>query len=239
MIKVKDLAIELSIKIGDPRIDNGDGTLFFTTDRTRYISRGYSKLVRTLSMAMRDYKPGFVLPLVPFFLNCRLKEPPKGGGNQAYMTNPYSFAKPFIDLKEVVVSTKDGDKTVYKLASYRNPENYNQIKFGLDTINKADDDNIFWTVMNGKLYLLPDEGKYTTINAMGIEDTTELTTDDELNIDRSYADMLITFAAIEAMTDLPNPQKVNLYRGMLIDDVSVLANYTNLREHNEGNKGNG
>ena len=236
MIKVKDLAIELSIKLGDPRTDAGDGTLFYSEDRLRYLSRGYGKLVRTLSMAMRKYKPGFVLPLIPFNKKPSL--------TQLYLSlGPHTFEKPFIIIEEVIMTIAGSGKTPGKqiLASRLAATNYNQVRFGLDETNKASKDNIFYTVMNNQLYILPDEADshYTAIDAMGIEDIEVFKIEDNVPIDRTYVDMLITFAAIEAMNDLPNSQKVQLYRGELIDQVSVIANYTNLMERNEGDIGNG
>ena len=235
MIKVKDLAIELSIKLGDPRTDAGDGTLFYSEDRLRYLSRGYGKLVRTLSMAMRKYKPGFVLPLVPFFM--------KAAADEDYLPlGPHTFKDPFVAIEEVIMTIKPkSGKNEQKLASKLDAKNYNQVRFDLDETNKASADNIYYTVMNNKLYILPDkaDSHYAAIDAMGVKDISVLKLDDEVPIDRTYVDMLITFAAIEAMNDLPNAQKVQLYRGELIDQVSVIANYTNLMERNEGDIGSG
>ena len=246
MIKVKDLAIELSIKLGDSRRDNGDGILFWSEDRLRYIERGYAKLIRTLSMAMRKYKPQFVLPLVPF----EVLDIGTGFPNPIKFKRPLSNDNmPFISLTEVIVGflKSGGVGYDYKTASYLDPANYNQARFGLDEINKPSQENILYTTINNGLYLLPEHSgsvKYARIYAMGIEDLASLTytknnIDTEIPIDRTYADMIITFAAIEAMSDLPNSGKVNLYRQELIDQVSVAANYTNLMERNEGEVGNG
>ena len=237
MLKVKDLAIELSIKLGDPRQDNGDGTLFWRNDRLRYIERGYGKLLRTLSMAMRKYKPNFVLPLVPIEWSRTLE----------VQKNPYVFTVPIINLEEVIVYRTEepgGEVGQTLMASKLDSSRFNQVKFDLDETNKASASNIFYTMIDNQLYLLPDDGKYQRINAMGIKDLTTLTYEVEniettIPIDKVYSDLLITLAAIEAMNDLPNPQKVQLYRGELIDHISVLANYTNLMERREGEKGNG
>jgi len=228
MILVKDIAKELSIKIGDPR-DDGDGIIFFREDRLRYISRSYGKLIRILSMAMRKYKPGFVLPLEPFDLKA-----PKGEA----IKSPVPFTIPFISMEEVII--KAGDKRI--VASNLDPKNYNQAKYGLNEINKPDiaKESVFYSVINNKLYLLPEDGKYTEVNAMGVADLpSELTVDTELPIDKVYADLLITLAAIEAMNDLPHPQKVGLYRQELLDQISVITAYTNLMERREGETGNG
>jgi len=230
MILVKDIAEELSIKIGDPRNDGGDGSIFYSKDRLRYISRSYGKLIRILSMAMRKYKPGFVLPLEPFDT--------KYDGKQ--FTNPVSFTNSFIEIEEVVV--RINDKTTRVLASKLDPKNYNQVKYGLDPINQPsfEKKNIFYSVINNKLYLLPESGNYLEVNAMGVADLPlEITGDTELPIDKVYADLLITLAAIEAMNDLPHPQKVTLYRQELLDQISVITAYTNLMERREGEKGNG
>ena len=228
MILVKDIAKELSIKIGDPR-DDGDGIIFFREDRLRYISRSYGKLIRILSMAMRKYKPGFVLPLEPFDLVA---------GKGESITSPVPFKTPFISMEEVIIKT--GSKRI--VASSLDPKNYNQAKYGLNEVNKPDisKDSVFYSVINNKLYLLPEDGKYTEVNAMGVADLPpELTVDTELPIDKVYADLLITLAAIEAMNDLPHPQKVQLYRQELLDQISVITAYTNLMERREGEKGNG
>jgi len=230
MILVKDIAKELSIKIGDPR-DDGDGILFYREDRLRYISRSYGKLIRVLSMAMRKYKPGFVLPLEPFDIEFSSEIPFK---------NPIPFKKPFVDMEEVIV--KIGNKRI--LASKLDPKNYNQAKYGLNTINVPDAarESIFYSVIGNKLYILPEttQPKYSEINAMGVADLpSELTVDTELPIDKVYADLLITLAAIEAMNDLPHPQKVQLYRQELLDQISVITAYTNLMERREGETGNG
>lgn len=230
MILVKDIAKELSIKVGDPR-DDGDGTIFFREDRLRYISRSYGKLIRILSMAMRKYKPGFVLPLEPFN-----KTFP--GGPTGTFKNPVDFEKLFIEMAEVIV--KVGDKRI--VASNLDPKNYNQAKYGLNEINKPDisKGSVFYSVINNKLYLLPEDGKYVEVNAMGVADLpAELTVDTKLPIDKVYADLLITLAAIEAMNDLPHPQKVGLYRQELLDQISVITAYTNLMERREGETGNG
>lgn len=228
MIKVKDLAIELSIKLGDPRKDNGDGTLFFSEDRLKYIQRGYGKLLRTLSMAMRKYKPNFVMQL----------EPVNASGEKIVgKVSPFNIG-PVIFVEEVIVTRKDGTEAKQSVASKLNQTNYNQVKFNLDDNHKASPTNVYYTFMNGVLYLLPDDKKYTAIDAMCVLDLQTLTQDGEIPIDKTYSDMLVTFAAIEAMNDLPNPQKVGLYRQELIDHVSVIANYTNLMERREGEKGN-
>lgn len=227
MIKVKDLAIELSIKVGDPRQDNGDGSLFFKEDRIRYIQRAYGKLTRTLEMAMRDYKPQFVLPLEP----ASIQE-----SKIVDKASPYAFNANIISVEEVVVKRKEGTKTISLMASKLNPKNYNQVKFGLDEINKASADNIFYFFMNGVLYLLPDDKKYVALDAMIVQDLVNITADTILPIDNVYSDLLITLGAIEAMNDLPNPQKVQLYRTELVDHISVLASYANLMERSEGEK---
>lgn len=234
MILVKDIAKELSIKIGDPRNDGGDGSIFFSEDRLRYISRSYGKLIRILSMAMRKYKPSFVLPLEPFD-----KKYDSDQGTEKF-ANPVVFDKPFIEIEEVVV--RINDKTTRVLASKLDPKNYTQTKYGLDTTNKPDFEkkNIFYSVINNKLYLLPGSGMYLEVNAMGVADLpSEIIPETELPIDKVYADLLITLAAIEAMNDLPHPQKVQLYRQELLDQISVITAYTNLMERREGEKGNG
>lgn len=228
MIKVSEIAKELSIKLGDPRVDNGDGIIFFGEDKLRYVSRAYGKLIRILSMAMRKYKPGFVLPLVPM--------ESKAGDSSSTPT----LNKPFIELEEVIVTLSDGKEKV--VASKLDPRNYNQTRFGLNTINKPslEKKNIFFCVINQKLYLLPEVAKYGIVYAMGVEDLpSELTLDYELPLDRTYADLLVTLAAIEAMNDLPNPQKVGLYRQELLDQISVITAYSNLMERREGETGNG
>lgn len=235
MLKVKDLAIELSIKLGDPRRDNGDGSLFWREDKLRYIERAYGKLIRTLSMAMRKYKPNFVLPLTPIFTITDVFNKP----------SPYKFNVPIIDANEIIVSRGTGTNARKIVASVLKVDNYNQVLFDLDLINKASETNIFYTLINGEIWLLPDDKKYTGIFGIVIKDLGTLTYDDgqghdtEIPIDKMYSDMLITLAAIEAMNDLPNPQKVGLYRQELIDHVSVIANYTNLMERREGESGNG
>ena len=236
MLKVKDLAVELSIKVGDARTDNGDGILFLREDRLRYIERAYGKLMRTLSMGMRKYKPNFVLPLTPMFVNPldMLDKP-----------SPYKLNVPVIAVEEVIVARGVGNALHRLLASKLAPQNYNQVAFGLDEVNKATENNIFYVLINGVIYLLPNDEKYTGLFAMGVRDLQTLTYDDgegndtEIPIDKVYSDLLITLAAIEAMNDLPNPQKVGLYRQELIDHVSIIANYANLMERREGDTGNG
>ena len=230
MLKVKDLAIELSIKLGDPRRDNGDGSLFWSEDRLRYIERAYGKLIRTLSMAMRKYRPNFVLPLEPMAVA------PK---DIVGKSSPYKFNASVISIEEVIVTKRIDGKDKQTLASKLNPANYNQVKFGLDQVNKPSETNIFYCFINGVIYLLPDDKSYTGLDAMGVQDLIGLTADSTLMVDKTYSDMLVTFAAIEAMNDLPNPQKVGLYRQELIDHVSVIANYTNLLERREGGSSNG
>jgi len=231
MVNVGDVARELAIKIGDKVSGDGDGTIFWSEDRMRYISRAYGKLMRILSMAMRKYKPDFVLPLVP--INKKFKDPA--------FSNPVSFeGVKLVDVKELIVTLPG---TAGKaIASRLDPANYNQTRFGLNEINKPDvtKKSIFYSLIDSEIYILPDNGKYTEADVMAVVDLPDtLTVEDDLPIDKVYADLLITLAAIEAMNDLPHPQKVGLYRQELLDQVSVITAYTNLMERREGETGNG
>jgi hypothetical protein len=227
MIPVKTLDYELSVKIGDPKEDNGDGTLFHAINRLKYLKRAYGKLIRLLDLSMRKYKPNFSSPTVIFkkdLSKVDIRELAKG----------ISFSTQFKVIDEVIIKYK----TKWLQPSSLEPNHYLKTKYGLDEINKPSvedgKENLFYSIIDNKIFILPEVEGYVEINAIGTEDFDEISLDTDLPITNDYADLFISLAAAEAMTDLPHPQKVQLYRQEVVDQISVLAAYTQIKERREG-----
>lgn len=228
MIAIKDLDYELSVKVGDPREDNGDGNLFHAIDRLKYLKRAYGKMLRLLDLSMRKYKPEFASPTVIFTKDLRKIDVSKG----------IEFDTQFREIDEVVIKYQaEGKDAKWLQFTHLEPNHYLKSKYNLDDINKPSleegKENVFYSIIDRKIFLLPVED-YLEINAIGIADFDDLKIDGSLPITNDYVDLFISLAAAEAMSDLPHPQKVQLYRQEIVDQVSVLAAYTSIKERREG-----
>ena len=228
MIAIKDLDYELSVKVGDPREDNGDGNLFHAIDRLKYLKRAYGKMLRLLDLSMRNYKPEFASPTVIFEKDLDKVEIDKG----------ITFSTRFRKIHEIVVKYFIGDEGTWLQFTHLDPNHYLKAKYGLDEVNKPSleegKENVFYSIIDNKIYLLPESSGYKEINAIGIADFDEFAINGNLPITNDYVDLFISLAAAEAMSDLPHPQKVQLYRQEIVDQVSVLAAYTAIKERREG-----
>ena len=146
----------------------------------------------------------------------------------------------FISVDEVYVSYTVGNKTETKIqASGLTEDRYLSTQMGTNQIKQPSFDNkqIYYCLLDGKLTLLPEATNtnyYTDIKALFVEDFAAFTNTTNIPITREYKDLLITLAALEAMTDIGRGDKVNLMRAEVNDNFRLFAAYATDRKNREG-----
>jgi len=242
MVKVKDLDISLSLKLGDTvGSSNDDGAIFKQADRVRYLTRGYARLVRMLNRLMRKEAPLFA---------------------QNKLFHEQSITSSSVELKigdtpiviekldEVYTSIKKNNTEIYSgLATYIEPNGYIAVKEGVNEhytpIIDGANSKIYYTILDNKISLLPilssesDEGVYDTISAVFRSDVITFDINDSLAIPNEYIDLLISLAAMEGMQDIARSDKVSLYSADINNQLSILKGYADLIESKKGSDTNG
>lgn len=252
MITVKELDYSLSLKLGDPVADNGDGAIFDFEDRVKYLERAYARLIRILPKLMGTSTPMFASKKE--LIEQTVKDSEKSGKG----IKIYDGSGKEISIEEVeelyvkIVSTagssasssSSSTPTVYDgAATYIEPDKYLSVKNGKNDQYSPSVANgkIFYTFLNDSIYLLPEvtNQKYSEIAIVFRKDSPTLKIDSNVPIPYEYVDLLITFAANEGMQDIARSDKVNIYTGDLSGQLNILKGYADKIESREGSNLNG
>lgn len=236
-MKLRDLDTELSNKIGDPVTNNDDGNIFTQAHRIILLKNAYLRLTRTLNSLMRNYAPQFaktkvykkVLLTGESRKGKEIEIVEKKGNKEIKVT--------FEKISELYVKIAGKDKVIpaQEIKSFQ----YLTVKYGNNDIYvpSIEQDRIYYTVLNGKIYLLPEseEEIYDYIEIV-YKSTQVLFEDleDEVEIASEYKDLLLELAANEAMMDIGRQDKYQLYTSDINNQYQILSQYAQLIEAKEG-----
>ena len=201
---------DLSYKIFDP-VSSGadDGHTFSRELRLAYINRAYGKLIRTLEII----HPKITKVFKDYYKFIELSETDTG-------TFPLEQG---YDVFQVYYKTEE-DNGPYK-ANYLDPANYMTAKLGINSFYEPTQTDRYWTIIDNSVMLLPNNVEYLDVTAFcrsnfpGFE--YEGSTD--IKIPGDYEDLLITMAALEAMSDKGEVTKYELYTRTLTAQLALIA----------------
>lgn len=205
---------KLKYKIGDPT-----GIIYSHELLVGYVWRAYTKLLRILNMVMRSKKP--------YFANLVSKMNIGETDDQGVAT---TIGRDVLQIYELLCNGKK--------ATYIDPSLY--YTHSLKTsVGVATDDNPLYTIINHNLYVLPKKVMKIEIIYRHSPDDSSITADKELRLPAEYEDMLLVLAASEAMQDIGRQDKYQLYQAELNYHLQIMAQYTALKEKEEGSDVNG
>jgi len=232
---LKKLSKDLAFKIFDP-VNSGedDGKIFFREHRLGYLTRAYGQLVRTLEIihsnitkVFKDYHKILTVGDLVRDEYGQTAAPGKG--------TTYELDKPWHVFDVYYAETKGGQT---KRADYIEPENYMPAKIGVNKHYIPDNDNRFWTITNNAVMFLPVDVEYYDIILFVRNYFPEFSfgLGGDLNIPQDYMDILITMAAMEAMSDKGDQTKYALYDKTLEKQLALInlgKQTENLREESK------
>lgn len=244
MIKIEDLDYVLSLKIGDPVSDMGDGKIFDFDDRLKYLERAYARLLRILPKLMGKETPTFaktkniVLQSITDGMQVLGDAIEVKDGTERIVLD---------DIEELYVQiqnarTTDDRSSTSAVSSIKaifiDPDKYLSVKNGNNDQYTPSVSKVFYTFFNDLIYLLPrfssNTNKYTQIELTYKKDAPTLNRESEIPMSREYVDILVVMAANEAMQDIARGDKVNLYTGDLSGQLAILKGYSDKIEAREG-----
>ncbi len=227
------LSKDLSFKIFDP-VSNGndDGRVFSKALRLSYINRAYGKLIRTLEVI----HPKITKVFKDYYQIVEagdLTDYQEGGVGNSGDGNVYTLDKPY-DVYDVYYCPSDEAGLDMKRADYVDPDNFLPTQLGLNDLYSASVENRKWSIIDSKVVLLPAQGssKYFNVKLfcrnyfpefVHAGDETPANPAVEIAIPNDYKDILITMAAIEAMSDRGMSGKYQLYTATLNGQLQLIA----------------
>ena len=242
MITILEADQSLSLKIGDPVNENGDGkqSLFDFEDRLRYLRRGYARLLRNLRILMREFAPTFANSREVIEQEIDDDTQKSGVGIELKRDTTVITVEKIDELFVTTTATSTEASPIQ--ATYISPDKYLSVKNqGNDMYDTTK--GIFYTILSNKIYLLPiltiTTKFYSKVDAMILEDAITFDKDDTLSIPNDYVDLFITMAASEAMQDIARSDKVSLYANDINNQLSMLKAYADLKQQLKGSDTDG
>lgn len=230
MIKVIDIDYDLSLKLGDPRDDLGDGKIFTRQDRLKYLTRAYGRLHRILEKATREYQPLFVRMRKHTVIE--LVDDQKRGWRIEFKDTVRKIDELYVECT---------NNKIYQCA-YVDEQNYITATLGLNELYypNYDKGKIFYSYFRNAVQLIPQKDNgYSKLHIVYQIDIPELNIDSTIEISNDYRDLLIVMAAKEGMEDIARSDKVQLYRADINEQLQLLGLAASLEERNEGAKASG
>ena len=217
--KLIKLSKDLSFKIFDPvSTGDSDGKLFSAELRLGYINRAFGTLIRTLETIHPKLSKVFknYYQIVPIDFA------------EGYYELPHNY-----DVFDIYYHDTDSEweTTPQQRASYIEPVNYKSTEAGLNDFREATEISRYWTIIDNKIRILPDPStiEYFNVQMVARNYFPEFTysndadTIPDIDIPTDYMDILITMAAIEAMSDKGETTKYQLYTNALSGKLQLLA----------------
>lgn len=229
MVEVRFLDTILSSKIGDTVNDNGDGILFKQSQRIEYIERAFNKTIRLIKLAMQKYAPMFVKR---YYI--------KNFSESDIATGEINFQDDFSTIEQIKVTVtgreENGDYTT--IAMRLEEAKYISAQI-LETRNPSfEDKTIYYSFINDKIVFLPSPNvsyRYTNASILFTADGIKIKSiNDKLPIELSYVDLLLSFAAAEAMVDLGRGDKAGVFYDDAYSQIKILQSIAMLKEQKKG-----
>lgn len=226
---IKSLDIELSIKVGDYVGDNGDGNLFSQNMRLKYLERAYNKTIRLLSLAMDKYAPEFARRYyTKLFMKSDIKN------SEIEFTEGYSV----IEQVTVSVIIPGGNGKAETISAMKSDNDiYLTTKAGLNTQRKPSLENklVYYSIVNNKIVLLP-QVEYQSCEILYKKDGEKISSiNDKIPLETNYTDLILSFAAAEAMVDLGRGDKANAFYDDAYSQVKLLQQIALVKKREAGN----
>ncbi len=230
-MKVKDLDLELSIKLGDPVKDNGDGELFSYASRLSYLKSAYIRLLRMLNVLMDNYSPDFIKSYK--YISKELSgEEAKGRKIKLVEEENFIIAS---NISEMYVKVDDKNINV----KYKNPSEYLRLKYNDNTTYSPsiEKENVYYTVIDNAIYLLPEfeTEMYESIEVVYKNIKANFNSyDDEIELSEDYKDLLLEIAANFGMMDLGRNDKFQIYTSDINNQLGLVGSYIKVLQSKEG-----
>src|SRR5690606_1797743 len=140
MIPVKQIDTDLSLKLGDPVNDNGDGAIWDKDQRLRYISRAYGRLCRNLQKIMIERQPGWSKKIKTKVLQIvdPQDNPPVLGSEGSNV----DLGEGFTSIHQVYVQVRKNNASVLVKATWFDPDKYLDVVTGNSENYKPNYDNL-------------------------------------------------------------------------------------------------
>lgn len=235
-ITIKELDTTLSLKLGDPVTDNGDGAIFHWDMRVKYLERAYGRLLRTLPKLMRAKTPLFAQSRQ--VASKTLTETTEKSGTNINLIDSDKNNIVIDEVTELYTTSTGEGKTHTKKATFIDSDKYLSVLNGENTLYTPSVDKPYYTFLDNAIYLLPvfpnDDFIYSKISLVFKQDSIKFTETTVVPIPNEYVDLLIINAANEGMQDLARADKVQLYTGDINNQLSILKGFADLEESKEG-----
>lgn len=227
-MKLSDASKLLSQKLYDPVLNGNDaGRLYSVEMRSNYINNAMKSLVRILLAIHHDLpqviKDYFQITVLGNILSNATET------SISIVENSFPIG--------VYFAENSTDEVANKRARKLDQVDYYDSKINLNTNYIPESNARYWTVINNKIYFLPEKIDYYKITLLTNKNFKNLTSDDELPFDSLYDDMIIILAAQEGMTDKGNTEKYNLYSQMIADKIKLITFRSKVIEQEISNKG--
>lgn len=218
-VPIRELDYLLSIKLGDPVLDNGDGEVFDLIERFAYLEKAYNKTVRLLRVAMGIYAPIFAKKKYT-------KKIIFTKGESEFDLDSYS------EIEQVYVSYSLGNgKGSTALAMRSSEDSYLSTKYGLNSQKTPSftEKIIYYTIVDDKIKLLPEassngsNGYYSDATVLYLNDGIKVANvNSNLPIERNYIDLVLNFACVEGMLDINRNDKANAFLDDAFAQIKLL-----------------
>ena len=199
------LNIELSHKIFDPiGAATEDGQIFSAFLRASYLNRAYSRLVRTLEIVHPDINEVVTDYYSPLSITLGEELPDEADVLEFYY-KPNSRGK----------LTKSKKIT---------PLEYFSVKAGRDSFYTPSINERFWTKINNKIEVLPeDTALYFEPQVMTKQNFLLLDGTKDITVPAHYYDLLLNMAALEATADRGDWQTYQIYANSISNELALIA----------------
>lgn len=230
---------QLAYKLRDPVSDGGgDGVTFYAEPRFLYLSRGFGKFIRNLENI--GFRTEFVYPqfynFIKHYFNNESKLKLDDSTNAVInkneaVLNGVSISlldlgsepifKPFKVIAKNSKTSYRGRKlnigSAFEIMSGIRTEHYDETKM---------EDSFFWYIVNGSIFFAAKSSmKVSDIHILIKNPIPEFTMNQatDLYIPKEYVDLFLSYAALEAMMDIGNINKVTIYRKEVNDELTALG----------------
>jgi len=222
---LNQLSKDLSFKVFDPvSAGTDDGRRFTKELRLQYLNRGYGKMIRILEIIhpkiVKVFK-NYYIPISAGDLNkdANGNDVADGSGTVYELPQPY-------DVFDAYYLGEEDPELTHDRADWLDPDNFYPAKFGLNDHYVISASNRMWTLIDNKVMFLPDTGvSYYNVILFCRNYFPQFRHNEgeDIFIPNDYWDILITLAAIEAMSDTGNTTKYNLYVATLNGQLQLIA----------------
>ena len=222
---LNQLSKDLSFKIFDPvSVGTDDGRRFTKELRLQYTNRAYGKMIRILEII----HPKIVKVFKNYYVSLSagdLSKDENGNNVAAGSGSVYELGQPY-DIYDAYYLPEEDPEVKHLRADWLDPDNFYPAKFGLNDHYIVSASDRKWTLINNKVMFLPSVGvNYYDVVLFCRNYFPYFRHNDgeDVFIPNDYWDLLITLAAIEAMSDTGNTTKYNLYVSTLNGQLQLIA----------------